>query len=78
MRNWQGNLSSPNQIRKPCNLEDLDSWFREEAKTTYSEVIQSIIYNVQEHIDVFVWWPKRTLLLWEGFYRINKEKVSAL
>lgn len=62
----QSNLQSPTAIQKPCDLADLGGWFAREAEAVGEHAIREVLLGVQRSLDVFVRWPRRALLLWEG------------
>jgi hypothetical protein len=67
------NLDSPNQILATHNLEKIDQWFEGEAKAVEDELIRQVICHMASHLDAFVRFPKRAVLLWQGCDRIAPE-----
>ena len=71
-RKVKSNLESRSQIKNPCDLSNLDSWFRDEITAISEQVVRTILLNVYENLDFFVKWPEEALLLWEGCDRNKK------
>jgi hypothetical protein len=68
----RSNLQSPTVIQKPCDLADLGGWFGLEVEAVQEPAIRELLLGVQRSLDVFVRWPERALLLWEGRDRSTK------
>lgn len=60
------NLQFPRAIRHPCDAGDLAGWFRREAEAVEEPAVRGVVLGVHEHLDAFVKWSCRALLLWEG------------
>jgi hypothetical protein len=68
----RSNLRSPQSLGRPCDLDNLNGWFRQEAEAIRETAVRAVILSVQERLDAFVSWPDRALLLWEGRDRSTK------
>ncbi len=66
------NLNSPNSIRKPCDLSDLDAWVRNELHVLNDPTLKRVIKLVLESQGSLVQWPERACLLWDGCDRIKE------
>lgn len=66
------NLGAPNQLREPCDLADLGSWYQR-AIADESEAIRHVLQHVADHVDEFVKWAKRAILLWQDCDRVPRE-----
>jgi hypothetical protein len=68
----RSNLRSPRGIQQPCDSADLDGWFRREAAAVEEPAVRAVVLSVQGHLNAFVRWPRRAILLWEGRDRSTK------
>jgi hypothetical protein len=60
------NLGSPNGLLEPFNPIDAAKWFVLEAIQIESEPVRNVLHQVAGHLNEFVKWPGRAILLWEG------------
>lgn len=64
------NLSSPNGILEPCDLDDVTAWFTREltqiASSTEADILKSVVLG----LDAFVHWPRKAVLLWPECDRV--------
>jgi hypothetical protein len=65
------NLDSPNAIEAPCCLNDLLGWFTAEMQAVRDPVVRRVVLEAGGHLDHFVRWPEKALLLWTGCCRIK-------
>lgn len=65
------NLTSPNGIRKPCELSDLKGWLARELAQVPNPAEQAILSTVAAELDAFVRWPAEAILLWPGCNRVR-------
>ena len=71
------NLSSPNGILEPCNLEDLGAWFARELTQVPNEPERAILQSVESNLDAFVRWADEAVLLWPGCDRVPEPGKKA-
>jgi len=64
------NLDSPNQLLEPCVLANLASWFTRECMQVADEHVRSVLNHVADHLDGFIAWPEKAMLLWQGCDRM--------
>lgn len=69
------NLDSPNSIKAPCDMPDLTCWFGKEAQAVEDKAVRQVVLDVVRHLDSFVRWPGKALLLWPGCDRSTKYHV---
>lgn len=59
------NLLSPNHIRTPCAINDLDSWLLNEIKH-FPAHLREAVSHVVTNLNVLIKFPQRAELLWLG------------
>lgn len=64
------NLESPNRLSQKCNLADLTAWALKEASAVSDSAVRECVTTVCKSLDVFVRWPGKAVLLWDGCDRI--------
>ena len=67
------NLESPNRLSKKCLMDDLTAWVLNEASSLIELAPRECIATVCKSLDVFVRWPAKPILLWDGCDRIAPE-----
>lgn len=66
----QYNLASPTGISVECDLQDPYGWYERELITVGAAAVRHTLLHVCRHLDDFVRWPKRPVLLWSTCTRI--------
>ena len=73
------NLSSPNQLRRRCDLACLVDWFSNEASAIDEVAVREAALHIVRHLDSFVQFPQNSILLWQGCDRVTpmgkKQKI---
>jgi len=69
----RSNLISPNQIKTAVDLDNPLGWFREQLAPFEDAEVRFVALHVAEHLDAFVHFPDRALLLWPGSWRRPKQ-----
>lgn len=64
------NLSSPNGILEPFEIEDAHEWFEKELGQIADAHQRAILQTVANNLTSFVRWPSKALLLWPGCDRV--------
>lgn len=64
------NLSSPNGILEPCDLNDLKRWFARELPQVPNAAERKVLSTVADELDSFVRWAPEAILLWPGCDRV--------
>jgi hypothetical protein len=64
------NLSSPNGLLEPCDLENMDGWFARELEQVSAPAEKKVLKAVAEDLDSFVCWADEAILLWPECDRI--------
>ena len=64
------NLSSPNGLLEPCNLDDLSGWFAKELTQILGAPERTILQSVETNLSDFVCWASEAILLWPGCDRV--------
>ena len=64
------NLGSPNRLRHACDPKNLDLWFDSELAAVDSPPIRDVLKSVVQHLENFICWPRRPILLWRGCDRV--------
>jgi hypothetical protein len=59
------NLDSPNGLLEPFDPNNPAKWFVLEAVQIESEPVRNVLHQVAGHLDEFLRWPARAVLLWE-------------
>ena len=67
------NLDSRTGIRSKCSPENLADWLTTEVAAISPAPIRAVVQTVCQHLDDFVQFPQRAVLLWEGCDRIAPE-----
>ena len=67
------NLGSPNGLLEPLDLANMARWFVRETLQIESEAVRHVLHHVAGHLDDFVRWPTRAMLLWDGCDRVAPE-----
>lgn len=67
------NLSSPNGLLEPCDLDDLGGWFTRELVQVSSEPLRDVLQAVEATLDSFVRWADEAILLWPGCDRVPEQ-----
>lgn len=65
------NLASPNGLLEKVDLARTAAWLARETTQVKSRSIRRVILHVAGHLDDFVRWPARAVLLWRGCDRIT-------
>jgi hypothetical protein len=55
------------------DLSNVARWFVRETVQIESETVRHVLHHVAGHLNDFVHWPARALLLWEGCDRVPPE-----
>lgn len=63
------NFGSRAALRAPCNLADLPGWFESELRALKEPAGRQILRILSRHLQDFVAYPERPLLLWRGCAR---------
>jgi hypothetical protein len=64
------NLTSPNSITTPCDLDDLSGWYDREVSAVEADSIRAILLLLGRHVDDVVRWAAKPVLLWDGCDRV--------
>jgi hypothetical protein len=64
------NLSSPNGILEPVDLNDLSGWFLRELAQIPNSSERSALATIAQDLDSFVQWAGEALLLWPDCDRV--------
>jgi hypothetical protein len=64
------NLTSPNGLIEPCEINNLTVWYENEVTQVGNDSVQIVLREVGRNLEAFVRWPKRAVLLWKGCDRI--------
>ncbi len=67
------NLESPNTLLEPIDSFNIERWFVRETVQIESEPVRHVLHRVAGHLDDFVRWPQRAVLLWDGCDRCKPE-----
>jgi hypothetical protein len=58
-------------LRESIHWEDLDGWIRIQINDTLKDPVNGVIRQVLDHLDEFVKFPKKSVLLWKGCDRVG-------
>lgn len=64
------NLESPNTLLEPLDVRNVERWYVHETVQVESEAVRHVLHHVAAHLDDFVQWPTRAVLLWQGCDRV--------
>ena len=64
------NLTSPNQIRHPCLISDLEGWFNSEVQVIPEPAIRETSIHIVKNLEAFIRFPLESVLLWRGCDRV--------
>jgi hypothetical protein len=67
------NLESPNGLLEPIDRENIEGWYVQETVQIESEAVRKVLHHVAGHLDQFVRWPVRTILLRHGCDRVRPD-----
>ena len=59
-------------LNNPVDWENLDGWIRIQINTIPKAPVNGVICQVLDHLDEFVKFPKKSVLLWKGCDRIGR------
>ena len=51
---------------QPCNLKDLSGWLESEVLLIPIESYRRVMLEVARNLDLYIKWPERAELLWDG------------
>jgi len=58
-------------LATPIHWGDLDGWIRQQINTSLQAALHKAIGLVLDHLDEFVKFPKKSVLLWKGCDRVG-------
>jgi hypothetical protein len=64
------NLESPNALLDPIDRTNIARWFVQETLQIESDAVRHVLHHVAGHLQDFIQWPQRAVLLWQGCDRV--------
>lgn len=70
------NLESPNALLERIDPTNVERWYVRETLQVESEAVRHVLHHVAGHLEDFVQWPTRAILLWKGCNRVPPRGAS--